>query len=67
VNHPEQGPCAFSAETPDEGDAWFGDDVWEALVALRAAYERGLDLLSGREQAQLRFVRWLVETGRLDP
>lgn len=36
-----------------------------ALQALRARYRQDHDLFSTRELAQLRFFRWLHETGRL--
>ena len=36
-----------------------------ALRALRRRYSRQRDLLSQREQARLRFIRWLYQTGRL--
>jgi hypothetical protein len=35
-----------------------------ALVALRARYRESRDLFSPREMAHLRFLRWLVQTGR---
>lgn len=41
---------------PTEGTA--------ALVALRARYRESRDLFSPREMAHLRFLRWLVQTGR---
>jgi hypothetical protein len=38
-----------------------------ALRALRARYKESRDLFSAREMAYLRFLRWLVHTGRLAP
>jgi hypothetical protein len=38
-----------------------------ALCALRARYRESRDLFSTREMARLRFLRWLVHTGRLTP
>ncbi len=59
---------ATSASTSDpQLAATFSDGERRALVALRASYQQDHDLLSAREQERLRFVRWLVETGRLVP
>jgi hypothetical protein len=38
-----------------------------ALRVLRAYYRQHCDLFSAAELAHLRFVRWLVQTGRLEP
>lgn len=38
-----------------------------ALHALRARYLESRDLFNPRETAHLRFLRWLVQTGRLAP
>jgi hypothetical protein len=38
-----------------------------AMYALRARYRESRDLFSRREMAHLRFVHWLVQTGRLLP
>lgn len=67
VNEQEQQGPVFAPSTPDPALTAFGDEAWQTLVALRAAYQRGLDLLSEREQAHLRFLRWLIETGRIEP
>jgi hypothetical protein len=37
------------------------------LDALRERYRGDRDLFSARELARLRFVRWLVQSGRLTP
>jgi N-acyl-L-homoserine lactone synthetase len=37
------------------------------LVHLRTRYRQGRDFLSGQEYAHMRFVRWLYQTGRIDP
>jgi hypothetical protein len=37
----------------------------EVLQALRARYHQDHDLFSDSELEQLRFVRWLYQTGRL--
>lgn len=39
----------------------------KALAALRARYDESQDVFSRRELASLRFLRWLVRTGRLEP
>lgn len=36
-----------------------------ALRSLRARYQQDRDLFSPSELARLRFLRWLVQTGRL--
>ena len=36
-----------------------------ALQRLRARYQQSADLLTERELAHLRFLRWLAQTGRL--
>jgi hypothetical protein len=40
---------------------------WQVLLDLRTRYAQWHDLLSSRELARLRFLRWLVQTGRLAP
>ena len=42
--------------TPEQMRAW---------QALRIRYRENQDLFTSREQAHLRFLRWLVRTGRL--
>lgn len=39
---------------------------WVALLMLRRRYHDGQDLLSDRELAHLRFIRWLRKTGRIE-
>jgi hypothetical protein len=39
---------------------------WVALLMLRRRYRDGQDLLSDRELAHLRFIRWLRKTGRIE-
>jgi hypothetical protein len=39
----------------------------QALHALRDHYQQERDLLSNRELARLRFLRWLHDHGRLAP
>jgi hypothetical protein len=38
-----------------------------ALYTLRARYGESRDLFSPREMAHLRFLRWLIQSGRLAP
>lgn len=45
----------------------FTQEEWTLIEALRALYEQGLDVLCPVERAHVRFLRWLVETGRLEP
>jgi hypothetical protein len=40
-------------------------DEWHTLQHLRLRYQQDHDLLSAREVARLRFLRWLAVTGRL--
>lgn len=40
---------------------------WQALRALRDRYARHRDLFAARDIAHLHFLRWLVQTGRLQP
>lgn len=39
----------------------------QALRALRDRYQQGRDLFTDRELARLRFLRWLYETGKIEP
>ncbi len=57
----------FAASIPDQEPDIFCNDEWEALLALRTSYQRGRDLLTPQEQARLRFICWLIDSGRLDP
>ncbi len=43
----------------------YSPEVWSTLYQLRARYQESADLWTECELAHLRFVRWLVETGRL--
>jgi hypothetical protein len=53
-----------SADTPPLSGILSSDVA--AVNALRRYFERGCGAFSPAEVARLRFVRWLVETGRLD-
>lgn len=45
----------------------FTAQEWRSLCALRERYARHRDLFAARDIAHLRFLRWLVQTGRLQP
>ena len=45
----------------------FSTGEWNALRALRAAYQQHRDLFSARELARLRFQHWLYHTGQVGP
>ena len=62
------GRATTQQQTPDApSTAAFTQDEQDALTALRALYFESHDLLSGRELERLRFLRWLYETGRIEP
>lgn len=50
------------AATPNYTEA-----TWSAWQRLRLRFQQDRDLWTPREEAHLRFLRWLVETGRLVP
>jgi|GEM_PF-4654522 len=43
----------------------FTRDEWQMLQRLHLRYQQDRDLLTAREVARLRFLRWLAVTGRL--
>jgi hypothetical protein len=43
----------------------FTRDEWQMLQRLHLRYQQDHDLLTAREVARLRFLRWLAVTGRL--
>jgi hypothetical protein len=45
----------------------YGAATWSALQRLRLRFQQNHDLWTPREEAHLRFLRWLVDTGRLIP
>jgi hypothetical protein len=52
--------------TPPTNTAPIDTPEWvAALRGLRARYRESRDLFSAHEMAHLRFLRWLVQTGRL--
>ena len=40
---------------------------WDSLCVLRTRYQQDPELSSERERAHRRFLRWLYQTGRLEP
>lgn len=62
------GGRAAAIPTPHPGVAvTFTRQEWWALRSLRVRYLQGRDVFSARELEHLRFLRWLRNTGRLDP
>jgi hypothetical protein len=53
--------------TPAQRPNTFSKEEWVLIEALRDCYECGQDLLSQREQMRLRFLKWLVDSDRLEP
>lgn len=47
-------------------EAPFTDEETRALEALRSRFQQDHDVLSARERERLCFLRWLIESGRLD-
>jgi hypothetical protein len=45
--------------------ALFTTAEWEALRTLRLRYQQDCELFSTSERARLRFVRWLLQSGRI--
>lgn len=43
----------------------FSPAEWFAIERLYTRYQQGADIWTERELARLRFMRWLVQTGRL--
>jgi hypothetical protein len=43
----------------------FTRDEWQILQRLHLRYQQDHDLLTARELARLRFLRWLAQAGRL--
>jgi hypothetical protein len=66
-NQEEQRQAATSQQTGQYPEGVFTSDQYHALIALRDTYDQDHDLLSTQERTRLAFVRWLIETGRLQP
>ena len=49
----------------DTPDSTFSGAEWSRLAAVRQRFAQRLDLFSEYELAHLRFLRWLVQSGRL--
>ena len=62
---PEHG-CAVARPVAVRGHL-FSRAEWDSLCVLRTRYQQDRDLLSERERARVRFLRWLYQTGRLEP
>ena len=45
----------------------FTSGQWQELLQMREHYRRWGDDLSRNDLARLRFVRWLYQSGRVDP
>lgn len=52
--------------TPQPETATLTRAEQEALTALRDRFQQDRDRFSARELAQLSFLRWLVQTGRVE-
>lgn len=51
---------------PAPAEAPFTDEETRALEAVRSRFQQDHDVLSARERERLCFLRWLVQTGRLE-
>ena len=58
--------CAVARHVAVRGHL-FTRAEWDSLCALRTRYQQDPDLLSERERAHVCFLRWLYQTGRLEP
>lgn len=62
----------FSPKPETNRDPWttqvagLAPDAVQRLVALRRRFEEGQDRFTERELAYLNFLRWLVQSGRLE-
>jgi hypothetical protein len=65
MNDSQQKGARTAAQGRSNLEAAFTSEQWHALVTLRDCYQRDHDLLSAREQTRLRFIRWLIDTGRV--
>jgi hypothetical protein len=51
--------------SPTPVETSFSDEETRALEAVRVRFGQDHDVLSAQERERLRFVRWLIQTGRL--
>ena len=56
---------SISANASPAPDTPFTASELARLAAMRERYAQGLDLFTAPELERLRFVRWLVQSGRL--
>jgi hypothetical protein len=68
MNQEERGEPRAPTIAPSSADqaASFTAREWMALLLLRRRYLIGHDLWDARELERLRFMRWLLETGRVE-
>lgn len=57
----------MTARTPSQASLSFTGEEWRTLRGLRRRYQQDHDLFSATERAHLRFLRWLYQSGRLEP
>ena len=57
----------MTARTPSGAAVSFTGEEWRTLRSLRRRYQQDHDLFSATERARLDFVRWLYQSGRLEP
>lgn len=62
----ELAPVRAHPLTATEAPSLFTAQQWIALLLLRHRYRLGQDLWSAAEVERLRFLRWLVTTGRIE-
>ncbi len=55
----------MTTETAANATVSFSTREESVLLSLRDRYQKDQDLFSDRERAQLGFLRWLVESGRV--
>jgi hypothetical protein len=69
MSHQDQRWQATETRQPTQPfpEDMFTRDEWNALVALRECHAPDYDVLGLRECTRLHFVRWLVQTGRIQP
>jgi hypothetical protein len=65
MNHKSSAPA--SAGTTIRPANGFTAAQQKSLLLLKEQYRLGGDLMSARGYDHLRFIRWLYQTGRLDP
>jgi hypothetical protein len=61
------GPPARPTLATGSRSEQFAPEEWHQLCRLRIRYRQDRDFFTDREREQLRFLRWLYQTGRLQP